>query len=368
MKKKLTVLFNTALLAGALTGCVNSSLESSRFVPLSPSSTSLSQADEKENFFDIYEGLELFPPMTIGHAVLRMEKPLGAVRTDYTSLDGILSTSLKKISPQNQYSYQDATNILFTIHSTIRDAGYKAEPCVFLHKGIQSRTLDCDLGSYIYLSIADTLNIPLRAVSLPHHMFVRWNFPDGSKINWETTCGAELSDVYYQTNVFPKIKKDFPVEKDLEFKLTELDRNDLAAYAANFIYGNVMERFAIENPANSTFNAAYTSEEYTQIVAPIFSMAADYLLGYHQSYPSLSRAQLLEKAERYPEAIVDYTDLIEHNPCDTDMLVKRASAYARQAACTANREERQKLIDLANIDLSVANAPSRYIDKLLSSP
>ena len=46
------------------------------------------------------------------------------------------------------------------------------------------RLRDCDIGTYLYLSIAERLKLPLSAVIAPQHIFVRWRNDDGSYFNW----------------------------------------------------------------------------------------------------------------------------------------------------------------------------------------
>lgn len=49
--------------------------------------------------------------------------------------------------------------------------------------------VDCDLSSLLYLSIAESVGLPLCMVEVPHHNFVRWMFNDGSYLNWDTNYG-----------------------------------------------------------------------------------------------------------------------------------------------------------------------------------
>lgn len=48
---------------------------------------------------------------------------------------------------------------------------------------------DCDTGSFVYLSIAESLGLPLTSVTIPGHMFVRWHLDNGDYFDWETTGG-----------------------------------------------------------------------------------------------------------------------------------------------------------------------------------
>src|SRR3989339_1631199 len=54
------------------------------------------------------------------------------------------------------------------------------------------------LLSFIYLSIADALNLPLVAVYAPQHIFVRFIL-NVEGINWETTSARERGNDYYRS-------------------------------------------------------------------------------------------------------------------------------------------------------------------------
>jgi tetratricopeptide (TPR) repeat protein len=57
--------------------------------------------------------------------------------------------------------------------------------------------VDCDISSFIYAGVADALGFELRLVDLPDHMFVRWELPDGSHLNWDTNDAAVVPDEEY---------------------------------------------------------------------------------------------------------------------------------------------------------------------------
>jgi len=57
--------------------------------------------------------------------------------------------------------------------------------------------VDCDISSFIYIGVADAMGFDLRLVDLPDHMFVRWELPDGSHLNWDTNDAAVVPDEEY---------------------------------------------------------------------------------------------------------------------------------------------------------------------------
>ncbi len=54
---------------------------------------------------------------------------------------------------------------------------------------------ECVTFSFIYLGIADVLNLPIYMVLAPSHVFVRWHLKNGY-FNWETTSGTIVDDDY----------------------------------------------------------------------------------------------------------------------------------------------------------------------------
>lgn len=61
------------------------------------------------------------------------------------------------------------------------------------HAGELFSIVDCDLGSLLYLSIADRLGLPLVMVEVPEHNFIRWIFDNGlPHLNWDTNYGYSV--------------------------------------------------------------------------------------------------------------------------------------------------------------------------------
>jgi tetratricopeptide (TPR) repeat protein len=56
--------------------------------------------------------------------------------------------------------------------------------------------MDCDISSLIYLAAAERLGLPVFAVDIPEHVFVRWSSP-GVSLNWDTNEGETFSDEEY---------------------------------------------------------------------------------------------------------------------------------------------------------------------------
>jgi len=63
--------------------------------------------------------------------------------------------------------------------------------------GLARRELDCAMYTFVYLAIAEALDLPLSGMSLPEHLTLCWNLSDGSHVNWEATVGKTCSDEFY---------------------------------------------------------------------------------------------------------------------------------------------------------------------------
>lgn len=60
--------------------------------------------------------------------------------------------------------------------------------------------VDCDIGSYLYIAIAQVMDYPLQLVDIPNHNFVRWELGSGQYLNYETMEGFATDDNYYLKN------------------------------------------------------------------------------------------------------------------------------------------------------------------------
>ncbi len=83
-------------------------------------------------------------------------------------------------------------DVLYSVENQFRRAHALA------HSGELFSHVDCDLGSLIYLSIAEAFGLPIRMVEVPQHNFVRWHFSETSYLNWDTNYGFDrYSDAEY---------------------------------------------------------------------------------------------------------------------------------------------------------------------------
>lgn len=98
------------------------------------------------------------------------------------------------------------------------------------------RSVDCDIASFLYLGIADALELPLFLVEAPEHNFVRWYFSDETYLNWETMDGEMRTDADY--------KRDYIISEELiqgGVYLSKMTREDTLGYC-HFIVGVALEQ------------------------------------------------------------------------------------------------------------------------------
>ncbi len=142
---------------------------------------------------------------TIGHQILDLEAELGVpIEPHKETLDRLIEEARARIQVKDAYTREDALGILSTINSILQNNGFEPQeedPKEYLfHGGLRYKILDCDNTSFIYLSIAEALNLPLAAVNAPNHVFVRVIL-DGNGFNWETTSAKERGDDYYRSRL-----------------------------------------------------------------------------------------------------------------------------------------------------------------------
>lgn len=155
-------------------------------------------------------------PKTVGHYQLDAEQGLGALPSDYKRLETVISECTEKIRNMPKENPEQAVKVLETIAKTLKDEGFQTSaPADLLYDSLRSKKLDCDIYTTIYMSIAESVDIPLTAVinypvgkerdgkivPCDGHVFVRWTLPNKEKFNWECTSGRVFTDKYYQSTL-----------------------------------------------------------------------------------------------------------------------------------------------------------------------
>ncbi|MEK6825306.1 MAG: tetratricopeptide repeat protein [Nanoarchaeota archaeon] len=315
MKAKARYFLSTVFLGAFLvaSGCATSHLTfEHRVTPLSPRLSST-------------------PYATIGHTLLTMEESLGTLPSDYQTLEHVLENVRALIPLKTLSTFREATNVLHSIDMLLKREGFSYKECNFLSTGLRTGQVDCDMYSFLYLSMGEKYGLPLRAVTFPQHMFIRWNSPS-LKFNWETTNGTVETDAYYQQVMIPRIQKEFPAIKN--WKMVEHTPEELASYAARYIADMAYHELGKEKARAG--KSIITSAEYLKRTAPIYSAAAHYLGTFLTHNPfhvptCIMRGDLFLKAERFDDAIRDYTQVLDLEPQNASVLLRRSEAYYQKA-------------------------------------
>lgn len=148
--------------------------------------------------------------IVIGRKRLDREPAYAKVTDDmYALLDSLVEQAKPHIEGHNDR--EAALHNLKVIHDLLMEANVVFPPAGARTGDLlsQSRTPENeggDLSSYmaesdnvpfLYLTIAETLNLPIFMIEAPEHNFVRWYFEDGTYLNWETAAGEVLEDSDY---------------------------------------------------------------------------------------------------------------------------------------------------------------------------
>ena len=135
---------------------------------------------------------------------LQMEMDAGfeVEEQNYKLLDSILSLAEKRINPKDTVAKDYPKNIMKEIHNILDDVGIigdydQSDPYKnLLSYSLKTRKFDCDKFSFVFLAIAERLNLPMHGVLLPSHMAVEWA-DKKRRFYWETTDKSEHSrDTY----------------------------------------------------------------------------------------------------------------------------------------------------------------------------
>lgn len=142
-------------------------------------------------------------PATAAEKVLALEAELGAGPRATRRLERVVNLASAAVALQPRGGRAQALNILHTIDRVVR-ANYGFQERRLLFEGLAGGGLDCDLFTLIYISVGQRQNLPLKAVVVPRHTFVRYLLPGGGHINWETTLGRPEEDSFYRNGDYQR--------------------------------------------------------------------------------------------------------------------------------------------------------------------
>lgn len=229
-----------------------------------------------------------------GYRVLELENRYGSTGIDEARrlLDSLVGEATAGISPKTSYTKPEAVALLQRIHRVLAAYGIQYASETLFSTGLHEHRLDCDLLSYVYLTVADVLHLPIYGMQAPRHFLVMWD--DGNTtLLWEATNGrAENRDYYINSPTKGRI-----VRSSLEqgVYLRKLSRDESLAVAMVSIGRNLYEKKK---------NDAEVLELYTESLRKHPRNAIAYN----------NRGNTYERMGSNQQAIADHTRAIELDP------------------------------------------------------
>ena len=166
-------------------------------ITLQSRGTGSNRTEERSGLIDVINKEYKIKYNTIAHQFLDMELELGADVHDYLLLDKTIDKAVKRIPRKRNYTKSEAIHALETIDEVLRRQGFTYKENLLLNQGLKTKKIDCDNRSVLYLAIAEVIGLPLSAVWVPKHVFVRCAPADKDEFNWETTSAIERSNSHY---------------------------------------------------------------------------------------------------------------------------------------------------------------------------
>lgn len=119
---------------------------------------------------------------------------MNTIQKAYNILGEILKKAKKEI--KNNYSPEEKLNKIYDILKNDFNFNYNESSSELFSKCILSKNTKCDTGSFLFITIADEMNLPVSCILLPNHMYISWNDVNG-KFNFETTNSGIFEDDFY---------------------------------------------------------------------------------------------------------------------------------------------------------------------------
>ena len=181
---------------------------------------------------------------TIAHKFLEVELDVGVDSSHYRQLDYIIDTAKrilvdekKLVQSGKEYSPEDIRLIFETITQMLETMGYKMKPLInpsLFHWGLTERkALNCSDYSIIFVSIGQVLNIPIKAVLVPDHVFIHGYSSSGIKISYDPQNKMEINE-QEGYHISPKSKKHGIYLRDLtDTELIAISHQNMANFWLN---------------------------------------------------------------------------------------------------------------------------------------
>ena len=111
--------------------------------------------------------------------------------------------------------------------------------------------VDCDLGSFLYLAIAEVNNLPMHLVEVPKHNFIRYQINDNEFFNWDINAAGIFSNEEYAKGDSPTVSTPIS-EQDLKDSvyLMNMSNDEILEYTYGLIGYWMSEKGSINKVEN----------------------------------------------------------------------------------------------------------------------
>jgi len=139
---------------------------------------------------------------TIAHEFLEIENEDFPVSdTARENLEKILTESESKVKLDSK-----PVTTLDSIGNLLKEQGFVYLENGLLGTALEEKQMDCRGYSVLYYSIGEKLSLPIKIISAPDHLLVRWE-DSKIQINWESAKGCKVNDEVYSN--YRRILEEF---------------------------------------------------------------------------------------------------------------------------------------------------------------
>jgi len=162
---------------------------------------------------------------------------------------------------------------------------------------------DCDTFCHIYLGIADALDLPLREVRVPGHIFLRWHFSPKHYFNWDVTSASPCPDDEYI--------KDYRIAReDIQsgIYMKSLSRNETLA----LVHRNIAVRLHERGLTDRALHHAGTAVTLDARCPPAYNI----------------RGMIWRQKGELDKALLDFNQAALLSPRSPDIFVNRGALWS----------------------------------------
>ncbi len=319
---------------------------------------------------------------TIAHKILALETEVSGTEPNYRLLDLLIDEAKRKIKPSHEYTKEDAIQVLQTIDDILVKNNFIYRETDLLFDALMPRSLDtmgfsdltrakvkeralarqgeqfysscCETDVIIYLGIGEALGLPIYAVDIPDHTFVRWYLKDGAYINWEATGAFMPTDksIVRWKNISKKSIDKGVFLKQLNEKevLAKAYRHRGDIWKSRAEYRKAVDEYTTAVKHHPLYVAAYNNrglafeqkkEDDNAIMD--FNKVIELSPNYSDAYNN--RGIIYVKKELLDKAISDFTRAITLKPDQNDALYNRALVWRKKGDFEKTLADLNKVID-----------------------